>query len=289
MQESLNILFFILSAVFGLAFGSFLNVCIYRIPIGKFFSSSRSYCPKCGAPIRAYDNIPVLSYIILGGKCRSCKQRISLRYPLVELLNCALWTGNYAAFGMTAFTLVADVAVSVLIVVAMIDLDTMEIPDSSILTLLILGLITFAPVFGMSWQEKLIGAFCISVPLFVIALLGGMGLGDVKLFFVAGLLLGWKAAVVAFMIAAVSGAVVSVIYLAVKRIKDGGCEEEEEESSCGQDLNCAVIDKDPYEVKITHEEKYHAVPFGPFIALGLLISLYFGDQIIGLYRQLLGI
>ena len=103
---ALDVCLYILSALCGLVAGSFLNVCIYRLPRGEFFSKNRSFCPACKAPIKAYDNIPVLSYLILRGKCRSCGQRISPRYPLVELLTCALWVGNYAAFGLDGMTIV---------------------------------------------------------------------------------------------------------------------------------------------------------------------------------------
>ena len=121
---ALDVCLYILSALGGLVVGSFLNVCIYRLPRGEFFSKSRSFCPNCKSPIKGYDNIPVLSYIILRGKCRSCGERISPRYPLVELLTCALWVGNYAAFGLDGMTIVYDITVAVLIVAAVVDIDT---------------------------------------------------------------------------------------------------------------------------------------------------------------------
>ena len=135
-MAALDITFYVLSALAGLCIGSFLNVCIYRLPRGKFFSKARSFCPKCGEAIKAYDNIPLLSYVILRGKCRSCGERISPRYPLVEAMTCALFVGNYAMFGMHGLTLVWDVAACALITASFIDLDTMEIPDSAVLVLL---------------------------------------------------------------------------------------------------------------------------------------------------------
>ena len=215
MNVALDVTLYILSALAGLAVGSFLNVCIYRLPRGKFFSKSRSYCPKCGAQIKAYDNIPLFSYIILRGKCRNCKERISPRYPFVEALTCALWVGNYAAFGLGGMTIVWDIAVAVLIVAAFVDLDTFEIPDSGIITLLVLGLITFAPFGGVSWQDKLIGCVCVSVPMLIVCLFGGMGFGDVKLYFVLGLLLGWKKILIVFLLSVVLGDIESVGYLNV--------------------------------------------------------------------------
>ena len=219
---ALDITLYILSALTGLAIGSFLNVCIYRLPRGEFFSRARSYCPKCSAPIRARDNIPLISYIVLRGKCRSCGQPISPRYPVVEALTAALFTANFAYFGVHPLTIVWDIAVCALITAAFIDLDTFEIPDSAILVLLVLGAVTFAPFGGVSWQDKLIGCACVSVPMLIVCLLGGMGFGDVKLYFVLGLLLGWQKTLVLFLFSAVLGAAGSLIVVAVRKRKARG-------------------------------------------------------------------
>ena len=219
---ALDITLYILSALTGLAIGSFLNVCIYRLPRGEFFSRARSYCPKCSAPIRARDNIPLISYIVLRGKCRSCGQPISPRYPVVEALTAALFIANFAYFGVHPLTIVWDIAVCALITAAFIDLDTFEIPDSAILVLLVLGAVTFAPFGGVSWQDKLIGCACVSVPMLIVCLLGGMGFGDVKLYFVLGLLLGWQKTLVLFLFSAVLGAAGSLIVVAVRKRKARG-------------------------------------------------------------------
>ena len=216
---ALDITLYILSVLTGLAIGSFLNVCIYRLPRGEFFSRARSYCPKCSAPIRARDNIPLISYIVLRGKCRSCGQPISPRYPVVEALTAALFIANFAYFGVHPLTIVWDIAVCALITAAFIDLDTFEIPDSAILVLLVLGAVTFAPFGGVSWQDKLIGCACVSVPMLIVCLLGGMGFGDVKLYFVLGLLLGWQKTLVLFLFSAVLGAAGSLIVMAVRKRK----------------------------------------------------------------------
>ena len=223
---ALDITLYILSALTGLAIGSFLNVCIYRLPRGEFFSRARSYCPKCSAPIRARDNIPLISYIVLRGKCRSCGQPISPRYPVVEALTAALFIANFAYFGVHPLTIVWDIAVCALITAAFIDLDTFEIPDSAILVLLVLGAVTFAPFGGVSWQDKLIGCACVSVPMLIVCLLGGMGFGDVKLYFVLGLLLGWQKTLVLFLFSAVLGAAGSLIVMAVRKRKAGSGEED---------------------------------------------------------------
>ncbi len=326
---ALDVCLYILSALGGLVVGSFLNVCIYRLPRGEFFSKSRSFCPNCKSPIKAYDNIPVLSYIILRGKCRSCGERISPRYPLVELLTCALWVGNYAAFGLDGMTIVYDITVAVLIVAAFVDLDTFEIPDSSIVTLLILGAVTFAPFGGVSWQDKLIGCVCVSVPMLIVCLFGGMGFGDVKLYFVLGLLLGWKKILVVFLLSVVLGAAVSVVYLVIKRRKAAA--DESIENSGEQDEECCSVDffdagrADDAKVVAVGEEreetfaedkseegqasavgevsdvsdedddplpkskKGSVVPFGPFIALATVVTLYVGDALISIYARLLGL
>ena len=331
---ALDVCLYILSALCGLVAGSFLNVCIYRLPRGEFFSKNRSFCPNCKAPIKAYDNIPVLSYIILRGKCRSCGERISPRYPFVELLTCALWVGNYAAFGIDGMTIVYDITVAVLIVAAFVDLDTFEIPDSGIITLLILGAITFAPFGGVSWQDKLIGCACVSVPMLIVCLLivclfGGMGFGDVKLYFVLGLLLGWQKILVVFLLSVVSGAVVSVVYLVIKRRKaaaDDSIENsgEQDEECCSVDFSDAGRADDAKVVAVGEEreetfaedkseegqasavgevsdvsdedddplpksKKGSVVPFGPFIALATVVTLYGGDALISIYARLLGL
>lgn len=325
---ALDVCLYILSALGGLVVGSFLNVCIYRLPRGEFFSKSRSFCPNCKSPIKAYDNIPVLSYIILRGKCRSCGERISPRYPLVELLTCALWVGNYAAFGLDGMTIVYDVTVAVLIVAAFVDLDTFEIPDSGIVILLILGAVTFAPFGGVSWQDKLIGCVCVSVPMLIVCLFGGMGFGDVKLYFVLGLLLGWKKILVVFLLSVVLGAAVSVVYLVIKRRKaaDDSIENsgEQDEECCSVDFSDAGRADDEKVVAVGEEreetfaedkseegqasavgevsdvsdedddplpksKKGSVVPFGPFIALATVVTLYVGDALISIYARLLGL
>ncbi len=326
---ALDVCLYILSALGGLVVGSFLNVCIYRLPRGEFFSKSRSFCPNCKSPIKAYDNIPVLSYIILRGKCRSCGERISPRYPLVELLTCALWVGNYAAFGLDGMTIVYDITVAVLIVAAFVDLDTFEIPDSGIVTLLILGAVTFAPFGGVSWQDKLIGCVCVSVPMLIVCLFGGMGFGDVKLYFVLGLLLGWKKILVVFLLSVVLGAAVSVVYLVIKRRKaaaDDSIENsgEQDEERCSVDFSdagraddakvVAVVEKreetfaedkseegqasavgevsdvsDEDDDPLPKSKKGSVVPFGPFIALATVVTLYVGDALISIYARLLGL
>ena len=333
---ALTITLYIFSALAGLAIGSFLNVVIYRLPKGTFFSKARSFCPKCGAPIKAYDNIPVISYLILKGKCRNCHASISPRYPLIEAFNCILWVVNFAVFGISWMTLVYDVLVSVLIVIAMIDFDTFEIPDSSNITILLLGLVTFFPISGVSWQSKLIGCVCISVPMLILALFGGMGLGDVKLYFVLGLLFGWQKILVIFLISVVVGGIFSIVYMIVRKRKEqnevdfeeekklsdtavGNAEtsSEDKTDSCPENNSeaeketsviiaddksiasedgaqkpetfaCDEAQNDKKEDEAEDEVPAgKAIPFGPFIALATLITVYLGDLIIKGYTNLI--
>ena len=322
---ALTVTLYFLSALAGLAIGSFLNVVIYRLPKGTFFSKARSFCPKCGAPIKAYDNIPVISYLILKGKCRNCHEPISPRYPLIEAFNCILWVVNFAVYGISWMTLVYDVLVSVLIVIA-----------TSNITILLLGLVTFFPISGVSWQSKLIGCVCISVPMLILALFGGMGLGDVKLYFVLGLLFGWQKILVIFLISVVVGGIFSIVYMIVRKRKEQNEVDSEEEKklsdtavgdaetssedktdSCPENnseaeketsviiaddksiasedgaqkpemLACDEAQNDKKEDEAEDEVPAgKAIPFGPFIALATLITVYLGDLIIKSYTNLI--
>ena len=200
-----HLLFTIFSAFFGLAVGSFLNVCIYRIPKGTFFTEKHSYCPKCGQPLKWYDMVPVFSWIFLGGKCRNCKEKISARYPIVESLNAVLWTLSAYFIGLNANAFIYDALFSALIVMTFIDIDTKEIPNGIVVFIIILSIPLFFTAKDVVWWHRLVGAVVISVPLYVIALVtGGIGGGDIKLYFALGLVLGLYPTLVSAFIAIVS-------------------------------------------------------------------------------------
>lgn len=241
------------SVIFGLLFGSFLNVCIYRIPRDKSIVWPPSSCPGCGARIKWYDNIPVLSYLVLLGKCRNCKQPISLQYPVIEILT-GLLTGLvvwHAGLSLWAFVLLA--AVYALIVLSVIDLELMIIPDRFSLGLIVLGL-AFAwtnPHFaGMWWQKELASLLGAAVGLFgvlAIALIGtwmfkkdAMGGGDVKLMGGVGALIGWEGVITTIVFASFFGLVYAVFLMIFKGKKGGD-----------------------------------TIPFGPFLSLGALINLFY--------------
>lgn len=236
----------------GLVIGSFLNVCIVRIPVGESIVFGRSRCMSCGAAIKPYDLVPVVSYIILRGRCRNCKSRISPRYPAVELLNAALWLCAYFAFGLTARGLVAMVFLSALIVVSFIDIDTKTIPNGPVLFLAAVGALDLIFDCSVPFYENLLGVLAAGGPLFAIMLAsrGGMGGGDVKFASAAGLTLGWKLSLVGLFFAFVIGAVFGLIYM------------------------CAA-----------HKDGKSQIPFAPFLSAGMLIALFFGSAIIQFYAS----
>ena len=230
-----HLLFTIFSAFFGLAVGSFLNVCIYRIPKGTFFTEKHSYCPKCGQPLKWYDMVPVFSWIFLGGKCRNCKEKISARYPIVESLNAVLWTLSAYFIGLNANAFIYDALFSAFIIILSIPL--------------------FFTAKDVVWWHRLVGAVVISVPLYVIALVtGGIGGGDIKLYFALGLVLGLYPTLVSAFIAIVSAGLIGGVLLLTKKVRKG------------------------YEL-----------PLGPFIALGAVVTVFAGTPIIDGIKNLFGI
>lgn len=244
----MNILFYAMVFILGLVIGSYLNVCIYRIPRQISTAAGRSKCTVCDTVIKWYDLIPVLSYLILRGKCRGCGERISPRYMLIELLTGVCFLLAFLLFGMSAATLLAWTMLAILIIIAFIDADHKIIPDRFIITILALGIINVF-LSGDDYLSHIIGFFVVSVPFLLIALLtGGMGGGDIKLMAAAGLYLGWAGALLSVIVGSVAGAVYAVFLLATKR---AGRKSE--------------------------------VPFGPFLALGIAVAVLFGSRIISYY------
>lgn len=243
----------VFATALGLLFGSFLNVCIYRIPRDKSIVWPPSSCPKCAHRIAWYDNIPVLSYLVLGGKCRNCKNPISIQYPIIELLTGVLTFVFVWRYGLTPWTFVVLAAVYALIVLSVIDLELMIIPDRFSLGLIVLGL-AFAWLnlnfTGVWWQRELSSLLGAAVGLFgvlAIALIGtwwfkkeAMGGGDVKLMGGIGALIGWQGVITTIVFASFFGLIYAVFLMIFKGKK-------------GED----------------------AIPFGPFLSLGALINLFY--------------
>jgi len=240
-------------AVFGACIGSFINVVVARLPKGDFLSKARSYCPGCGQTIRWFDLLPVVSFIALKGRCRTCKSRISPRYPIVEAAGMLLAVGCFWLYGVELRAVIAYGVIMLLLAISLIDLDTVEIPDSLIVALAPLAA---GAVFGwpdVTMLERGIGFFAISLPMLLMALAisGAFGGGDIKLMAVCGFLLGWKNAVLAFFIALLLGGGYAIFLMASGRRNRGE----------------------------------HMV-FGPALCAGVAVSLLFGREIIDFYIHL---
>ncbi len=239
--------------IVGLVIGSFLNVCIYRIPRGESIAKEASHCTSCGQKIKRYDLIPVFSYLILQGHCRNCKAKISPRYAIVEFITASLFFLCAYKFKYTAETLLYTIFCCLLITMAYIDKDTMEIPDGIHIAIAATGLALMG-LSDMHWYERVIGFFSVSVLLLIVAIItkGGMGGGDIKLMAASGLVLGWKLCILGFIIGSIAAAVYGIIVSKFKR-----------------------------------ENMKLKIPLGPFLAVGMLISLFVGDIIIRLYLGVL--
>ncbi|HVX95721.1 MAG TPA: prepilin peptidase [Polyangia bacterium] len=257
------------AAIFGAIWGSFFNVCIARVPEKQSVVSPGSRCGACGAPVRAFDNVPVLSYLWLRGRCRACGARFSPRYPLVELLGAllaaALWWQLVAedptgALGIRLARFVYYFAfVGVLVVLSFIDLATLLLPDVITRPGVVLFFLAGFGVHEVSWLERLIGGVVGYAVIWGIGELyyrlldrEGLGLGDAKLLALIGVALGWKALPLVVFAGSVSGSLISIPVLLFKRRR----------RAPGESLR---------EVQI---------PFGPFLALGALVYLFAGRALL---------
>ena len=266
--------------LFGMILGSFLNVCIVRIPSGKSIVLPASACPQCGAAIRPYDNIPVLSYFILGGKCRGCKTRISPMYPAVELLTGLLFLACYLAFGLTVEALKWAVFSAILVVLIFTDLRERLLPDVVNYTGfgLALALSLFEkPTDGtaqwvsmhlfafpppppvLSFADALFGAamgsgllWLVSEAYFRLRGREGMGFGDVKMMLMAGAFLGVKRTLLTILAGSLLGSILGIAFILSRR-KDSDYE----------------------------------LPFGTFLGLAAILAVFFGTPLVNWYQSLL--
>ena len=236
----------LLLVLVGLAIGSFLNVVIARLPEHKSLWGPRSACPGCGAPIAWHDNVPILSFVSLRGRCRTCAMRISWRYPIVEALTAALFVLAYRIFGPTVDFLAALVLLAALVAITAIDLQHQIIPDVITLPGIVAGFLANLASGRVSWLDSLIG-IGVGGGLFLIIILasgGGMGGGDMKLGAMLGAFLGWSVVLVAVFVAVLLGGALAIPLLVTgKRGR-----------------------KDP-------------IPFGPFLALGGVVGLFWGERL----------
>jgi leader peptidase (prepilin peptidase)/N-methyltransferase len=246
----------------GSIVGSFLNVCIYRIPRGLSIVHPSSKCPSCNSPVRPLDNIPILSFIFLGGRCRFCRTKISLKYPFVEFLNAFLYVfvlwrfGPYFAWFLPLYLVI----VSTLIVITFIDLDHQIIPDGITLPGTVLALVfgstilpdPFSRADVLGFRASLSGLLFGAGLFYSIGIIGSivfrqeaMGGGDIKLMAMLGGILGWKGIILTTFLGSLSGSLVGISLIGLKG-KEGGTK----------------------------------IPFGPYLALGALLSLFLGEELL---------
>ena len=238
--------------IFGLVIGSFLNVVIVRLPEGRSIWRPRSSCPGCGTPIAWYDNIPLLSFVLLRGRCRTCGRAIALRYPLVEAATGALFALAFLVFGPTPDFLVAAVFLAALVAITGIDLAHQIIPDVITLPGILAGVVANLLISRVSWLESVAGIIvCGGIFLVIIlASRGGMGGGDMKLGAMLGAFLGWKLGLLALMLGVLGGGAVALCLLILGR-----------------------------------KGRKEAIPFGPFLALGGAITMLWGEAILSWYLE----
>jgi leader peptidase (prepilin peptidase)/N-methyltransferase len=245
----------ILIFILGLIVGSFSNVCIYRIPKNESIIYPASHCPKCRSKIKPVDNIPLLSYILLKGRCRNCKSKISIQYPIVELLTGLTYLIIYLTYGLSIQSLIYIILSSALIIIAFIDLNEQIVPDVISLPGIVIGFILSFFVPYISFVNSALGVFVGGGIILIIGTVGSvifkkeaMGGGDVKLAAMIGAFLGWRYITISLFLGFFLGALAG-IFLIMSKIKS----------------------------------REDAVPFGPFIVLGSFITLLWGEKIISWY------
>lgn len=210
---------YIIIFIFGITIGSFLNVCIYRIPLGESIVTAPSHCMTCGRKLKWYDMVPVFSWLVLGGKCRNCKSKISVQYPIIEGVNGILYVMICAVNGLEWSSVIYCFMASALLVLSIIDWRTYEIPFGINVFLFVLG-IAMTILDRGNLVEHLIGMICVSGLLGILYLLTSgraIGGGDIKLMFACGLILGWKLILLAFFLGCIIGSVVHIIRMSVKK------------------------------------------------------------------------
>lgn len=247
----MTVVWIVLAIVYGILIGSFLNVCIYRIPEGQSVVVVRSHCMSCGKQLKWYDLVPLVSFLSLGGKCRYCKAKLSWQYPLIEALNGLLYGIVVLINGCNITSVLYCLATSALLALSIIDWRTFEIPPSFNIFIGILGIIRL--ILDLPhWYNYVIGFVSVSgflLLIFIVTKGRGIGFGDVKLMAAAGLLLGWKLIILSLGLGCVLG---SIIHLTLMYVKD----------------------------------KERMLAFGPYLSLGIFISMLYGEQIIEWYLHM---
>lgn len=245
----------ILVFIIGTIMGSFFNVCIYRIPRGESISYPPSHCVGCNHKLAALDLVPIFSYIFLRGKCRYCGERISWQYPLVELLTGGLYVGLYMKFGMDMHLLFYGILVSILIIISVIDIYHSIIPPSLVIIGSVCAILFNLMGWGRPFLDGIYGALAGAGVIILMDLLAlvffkkqGMGGGDMKLMAMIGLFMGLKYVLLSMLFSIYIGGIIFIILMLMGKI-----------------------------------QKTEYIPFGPFLSIGTLVSLFAGAQIIAWY------
>ncbi len=243
----------------GLCFGSFLNVCIYRLPLEQSIIKPSSFCPKCKNKLKWYHNIPLISYLFLAGKCAYCGSKISIKYPLIEFLTGVIFYLNYYFYGISFQSFFNVIFIMLLLIVVFVDLEHMIIPDEVSVGGIGAGFILSFFNKNISWIDSLLGIvigggilLAIIKGYYLLTKKEGMGGGDVKLLAMIGAFLGYKSILFVIFVSSLIGTVTGVPLMLIKGEKS--------------DL---------------------AIPFGPFLSLGAIIYLFFGSKIISWYFNFL--
>ncbi|MDD6208031.1 MAG: prepilin peptidase [Clostridiales bacterium] len=254
MEVLYSILCYSVVFLYGIIIGSFLNVCIFRIPKKESVSKSRSHCMACGYQLRWYDLVPIMSYVCLKGRCRKCREKISIQYPLVEALNGILYVIVFLANGYNLTSVIFCLVVSALIVLSVIDWRIYEIPLSVNIVIFLLA-VCHTAIDYQNWISYVIGMVAVSAVLALLYYFSGgkaIGGGDVKLMAAAGLLLGWQKIIVAFLLGCVIGSVIHVLRMKI-------------------------------------EKTGSVLAMGPYLSAGIVLAMLWGDEMIRWYLRLCGI
>lgn len=253
--------FYIFAFIFGAVVGSFLNVCIYRLPKEESVVFPPSHCPDCGYRIRWYDNVPIVSYLVLKGKCRSCSAPISPQYPIVEAINALLTLFLFMRFGLSRAFLVLFLFCSAMVVVTFIDLEHQIIPDAISLPGIVAGFVFSFFIPQLGWKTSLIGMLAGGGSLYLVAFLyhlftgkEGMGGGDIKLLAMMGAFFGWKSIPFIIFVSSLAGSIIGVTVMLIQK-KDAKL----------------------------------AIPFGPFLVFGAILYIFYGRQMIQWYLNIGGV
>lgn len=245
---------YVFAFLFGIVIGSFLNVCIYRIPKHESIVTKRSHCMNCGYQLKWYDLVPLFSWLFLRGKCRKCKTKISKQYPIVEASNGLLYLLIFFVNGWNGTSILYCLMASTILALSVIDWRTYEIPFGMNLFLFLLGIIRLILDY-QNWSDYIIGFAAVSVFLAILFYASkgrAIGGGDVKLMAACGLLLGWKLILLAFVIGCILGSVIHMI-----------------------------------RMKVSDAE--HVLAMGPYLSAGILIAALFGNQFISMYMSFFSI